>query len=387
MINLNNLLSFDFSMLLNKSFKQRKVLAPNTIDYSEIALQIASTENLEEFFPIFIAEVAAKKDFLNEIENYEEIYILTCLEGNSHKLHCSAISTQSKRRLSFLESIQPTRLDQKQNYTIEEFNGRHYLFLPMIKNEVYLGSLVICLRGKVMDLIDMTGITRPLRNAIEKGLWLQYKTYSNVQKAIEKERQLQAADLHDTIAQVLSYLKLKVSSLSSNNKSNNHEQVNLLIQDIETQVSYAHRLTRELISSSRLTANSNGLSQSIQSAMEEFEQLSGIVFELDNRCQSTLKNVSHSGEVLFIIREALCNIVRHSHATHARIIISKCTVSNHLQIIIEDNGVGIDTTNQRLDSFGLQIMQERARRLQSQLEISKRAEGGTRVELNLRAAA
>ncbi len=161
-----------------------------------------------------------------------------------------------------------------------------------------------------------------------------------------------------------------------------YEALQSMTEDLAIQTQNAYRQTRELITSSRLAMQSDNLAQAIVNSITEFEQQSAIVFELDNRIPAKLLDAKESTQVLYIVRESLCNIVRHSHASHARVILRQRQES--LQILIEDNGSGIDADAARPDSFGQQIMQERAKRIGGRLTISNRPQGGTRVELSLK---
>jgi len=127
---------------------------------------------------------------------------------------------------------------------------------------------------------------------------------------------------------------------------------------------------------------SESLSQGVTNSVREFEQQSAIVFELDNRLPANLLPPKQSIQILYIIRESLSNIVRHSHASHARVrLILKDPRKLHIQV--EDNGTGIDFAAARSDSFGLQIMHERAERVGAKLQISQRHDGGTLVQLDM----
>jgi nitrate/nitrite-specific signal transduction histidine kinase len=127
---------------------------------------------------------------------------------------------------------------------------------------------------------------------------------------------------------------------------------------------------------------SDNLSQGVINSIKEFEHQSAIVFELDNRLPLNMLSPQQSMQMLYIVRESLSNIVRHSHATHARVVLLLKT-SSLIHIHIEDNGTGIDPEAARSDSFGLQIMKERADRIGATLMINNRPEGGTRVDLSL----
>lgn len=382
-----NLGSFFFPERFARAEKRQRIQQQNAFDYSDMALRIASANDLEQTLSILMTEIALNRTFAKLFENHDRLYLLTAPAHQTATTHASSVSF-SKRDARFLNTLSHYPVKATSLYNLDTFDGRHYLLMPLKQEQHFLGTLVMAFKDKIQNPDRIFGQTNQLRKALSKGLGLQLKAHLKVEAAIQEERSAHAADLHDSIAQVLSYLKLKTTSLSSGHANLTPDQIEHLTQDIDTQVAYAHRLTRELIASSRIASNGTDLSQAIQTAMEEFEQLSGIVFELDNRCQPQLKNLPHPTEVLFILREALCNVVRHSHATHARIIISQSTASDQLlNLVVEDNGIGLSNSAKRHDSFGLHIMQERAKRVRGELNISPRPGGGTRVALTLRATA
>ena len=134
-----------------------------------------------------------------------------------------------------------------------------------------------------------------------------------------------------------------------------------------------------MIACSRLSIEQGQLVSAISQAISEFEQRSAIVFEMDNRVGGQLLTEDDS-QTIFIVREALNNIVRHSHASHARVQLLRQKDSS-IRIRIEDNGKGISADEARPDSFGMKIMQERAEKIHANLFILPRKQGGTRIEL------
>ncbi len=137
-----------------------------------------------------------------------------------------------------------------------------------------MAYLVVAFHGQIPQDNRTANLLRPLRNALQKGFLAHQKRLDAVAQAISLERQEQAADLHDSIAQILGYLKLRASSLSGQSEKLADPNILRLATDIEEQIGFAHRLTRELISSSRLTYSESRLSQAIQNAVEELEQRS-----------------------------------------------------------------------------------------------------------------
>jgi signal transduction histidine kinase len=81
--------------------------------------------------------------------------------------------------------------------------------------------------------------------------------------------------------------------------------------------------------------------------------------------------------VLAIVREALANAIRHSHARHVQITAGQ--FAEQLQLIIQDDGIGIPA--QVIEGNGLRNMRDRATLLHGQLSV-KKMDKGTQVMLN-----
>jgi signal transduction histidine kinase len=78
--------------------------------------------------------------------------------------------------------------------------------------------------------------------------------------------------------------------------------------------------------------------------------------------------------LLAVLREALSNVVRHSRATRAEVLVE--AVGGGLVLEVTDNGVGLGETGRR---SGLRNIEERATRLGGSAELTTPEEGGTRM--------
>ncbi|MDE1989847.1 MAG: histidine kinase, partial [Betaproteobacteria bacterium] len=120
------------------------------------------------------------------------------------------------------------------------------------------------------------------------------------------------------------------------------------------------------------------------------EELAQMVQELSRRCGHPIELEQHMGSMQLtaneeihltsIIREALINVQRHAHATWARVSLTADTL-RRVDVVIEDDGVGIPDTLPERHHYGLTIMRDRAAILQGQLHVTARLQGGTRVHL------
>ncbi|MEV0312620.1 sensor histidine kinase, partial [Nonomuraea fuscirosea] len=78
--------------------------------------------------------------------------------------------------------------------------------------------------------------------------------------------------------------------------------------------------------------------------------------------------------VVAVLREALSNVVRHSHATRAEVSVE--VAAGGLTLLVSDNGVGLGEGGRR---SGLRNIEERAGRLGGSVELESAEEGGTRL--------
>ena len=89
--------------------------------------------------------------------------------------------------------------------------------------------------------------------------------------------------------------------------------------------------------------------------------------------------------MLGIVREALTNARKHSQAKTVRLLV-RCEGAGDYTLLVEDDGVGTASpcteTDRPGEHVGLQIMEERAKRLGGVLRIESEPGEGTRVELS-----
>jgi signal transduction histidine kinase/ligand-binding sensor domain-containing protein len=84
--------------------------------------------------------------------------------------------------------------------------------------------------------------------------------------------------------------------------------------------------------------------------------------------------------VLPIIKESLHNVVKHAHASRADVLIARH--GRRLKLVVEDDGDGFDEGEMKA-GHGVRNMRRRAEEMQALFLIERRAEGGTRVTLDV----
>jgi nitrate/nitrite-specific signal transduction histidine kinase len=197
-----------------------------------------------------------------------------------------------------------------------------------------------------------------------------------------EERERIAREMHDGIAQVLSYVGTKSQTarqLISTGQMENAKAQLLQMEDV-AQERYVD--VRESILGLRSTISvERDITSVLKEYISHFNQMSKIKAKLEITDNSILSLPTTSQiQVTRIIQEALSNIRKHVKVGHAHVQIS--TGNNRLEITIADDGRGFDISNVKHNGwphFGLQTMKERSDSIGGTLDIRSSPGAGTKV--------
>ncbi|QLE84374.1 nitrate/nitrite two-component system sensor histidine kinase NarQ [Shewanella sp. Scap07] len=201
------------------------------------------------------------------------------------------------------------------------------------------------------------------------------------QLALMEERGVIARELHDSLGQLLSFLKIQVNLLSKQLDGNcRSPEVEQQLAEINEGVTTAYVQLRELLSTFRLTIDDPNLNHAIDVMLTQLRCQTDTVIELDYKLPLQLLGAHQHIHVLQLTREATLNAIKHAKAK--RILIS-CTKTDgtDVSVSISDDGIGLDKVKERDQHFGIGIMHERASRLGGNVSFSSNPTGGTTVTL------
>ncbi len=214
----------------------------------------------------------------------------------------------------------------------------------------------------------------------------------NLRITLMNERQMMAAEVHDSLAQTLAYMKMRLSLLDDALQDAETERATKYAGDVRQALDEAYAQLRELLSQFRNRMDPMGLLHALKNFADGFQDRTGIALEYQNRVADLRLSVDQEAQVFYIIQEALANVVRHSGATLARLVIEGD--GDYYVVTVEDNGKGgqgffaianrtggFEEHPQLRDHFGLSIMRERARKIGGRIEVANLPEGGFRVRL------
>ena len=135
-----------------------------------------------------------------------------------------------------------------------------------------------------------------------------------------------------------------------------------------------------------LTTLKRGLVPAVEHLASRFRKQTGIHVFLQQEWNVVHLPASIEVEVIRIIQESLNNIKKHSHAHTVRVIL-RSEPQGDCHILIEDDGIGIDPTldkDAKEDHYGLNIMAERAKRINGKFKIESEPGDGTRIILTFK---
>ena len=207
------------------------------------------------------------------------------------------------------------------------------------------------------------------------------RVYRLRRQDLYEERETISRELHDSLAQSLTYIKIQISRLQATLDAGRDSAE--VVGELRSSVNRAYRELRELMTTFRLTMHGKSFNLALEDSIKEFEQRSNIVFSLDNRLEDDCLGVDEEMQVLQVIREALSNAIRHSRASQVGIRLTR-DAAQFVQIEISDDGVGIDPELRRSRHHGLLIMQERVHALQGRFVLQDRNSGGSRILISFK---
>lgn len=255
------------------------------------------------------------------------------------------------------------------------------------RNEAYGVLLLQSAEGRHELAPQQIQLVEALARHIGVSMGAARRSAQSRRLALLEERGVIARELHDSLAQSLSYLKIQIARLQSALAKQPHEPgVDAVVQELREGLNSAYRQLRELLTTFRLQMDGRGLGPALQDTVKEFAAKGNLPIALDNRLSASQLSVNEELSVLQIVREALSNVLHHAHAKRAEVTL-RCSEDGVVSVCIDDDGVGIDLGSRPMHHYGVIIMNDRAHELGAQLDIGRKPDGGTRVELRFTPAA
>lgn len=265
--------------------------------------------------------------------------------------------------------------------------GNELFSIPIKDQERRFGVLVVRNPGLESAAAWQLRLLEAVARNIAAALRVNEQTEYHRRVALLEERTTIARELHDSLAQSLSYLKIQVSRLQSlSGDAETAAEARDIVAELREGLNSAYRQLRELIATFRLKMEHPRLEDSLREAAREFSHRGRLPVELDHAGWNCALDPNEQIHVMQIVREALNNAVKHARARHIRVRLHGSTHGEAV-IDITDDGIGLPVESRRENHFGLNIMRERAHHLGGLLSLNSQPGEGLRVRLSFVPAA
>ena len=246
------------------------------------------------------------------------------------------------------------------------------------KRTAAIGGLIL------ISLVAALLWTHLLRRRLERQQEEQLAFSQHVLGKLEEERRRIAGDLHDSLGQMLMVIKHRVISAAESSaekptiRSSMDEISNVTSLALEEVRRISHGLGPHQL-------DHLGLSRAIRASIDRASQNSSIVFA--SRVENIDGLFERDAEILLyrIVQEAVTNILKHSAATEAAVVVKK--QASAVSVSIRDNGKGFDPARPatQMDDFGygLSGIAERVRILKGTLAIESQPGAGTSLTVEI----
>jgi len=230
-----------------------------------------------------------------------------------------------------------------------------------------------------------------LNRQVEERIRLQrfLKELTEAHKKVEEltlqnERQRMARDLHDTLAQGLAGLIMRLEAANTHlNKGNTPRAQEIIRQSMEQSRSTLAEARRAIDDLRAKSSSDLDFREEIEDELRHFKEATGIVVFAEMSTLPVLPRwiAEHS---LHIVKESLTNVAKHAKADKVWLSIERHP--RRISIEVRDNGRGFDTEliGKMTGHYGLLGLRERARLIGGELQIFSQGQGeGTTLKLSV----
>ena len=254
--------------------------------------------------------------------------------------------------------------------------------VPVRLQQRLLGEIDLFFRSRVQLSPEETDLLDALASHLASGLESLRAAALEREAAVGEERALLARELHDSIAQSLSFLKIQVQLLRNASRKAQPENVEIALDELDTGLRESINDVRELLVHFRTRTNTDDVEAALQETLQKFKHQTGLATHFHIGGDGIPLPADVQVQVLHVVQEALSNARKHAQATQVFLEVTK---GAEWRFVVRDDGRGFGPEVQdRQDvHVGLKIMQERASRIGASVQVQSEAGQGTTVQLTL----
>ena len=315
---------------------------------------------------------------------------LSTLYQSSQLLTSTKMSDETLRQvLQYVRESEHLRYLELEIFGAEHWDivlGERSLALPSEQEELILENEKLALFSwQIGERAADPRMMKNLAQMLARALYFHQTQRQQEQLLLMEERAIIARELHDSLAQVLSFLQIQLTLLKHHLKKDDEraKAASLtVIKDFEQALSDGYVQLRELLATFRLTVQEANLQVALEQVINGLRNQTTLKMSVNCSLPSQCLKPPQMIHLLQIVREAVLNAIKHSGGSCIE-VLAHINADGEYEILVQDDGIGIDSLDEPDGHYGLTIMHERARQLAAQLTIEPREISGTRVIITL----
>jgi signal transduction histidine kinase len=193
-------------------------------------------------------------------------------------------------------------------------------------------------------------------------------------KTQEQERQRISKDLHDSVGQNILFIKNRLQLIAPETDPTLNSSINNALEEVRN-------IAKDLYPNQ---LEQYGLSSAVEALCSMVSESSGIFASSDLEGLDAVLNKDAKINCYRIIQECMNNTIKHASATAIR--ISSNHQGNQVELVVQDNGKGFDTSlleRKAHYSFGMINIQERIRMLRGKFDLESSLNKGAKITFSI----
>ncbi|MGX7348823.1 sensor histidine kinase [Dolosicoccus paucivorans] len=201
------------------------------------------------------------------------------------------------------------------------------------------------------------------------------------EEIIEQERTRIARELHDSVSQQLFAAMMLLATLNEQtDEEEQYDAIKPMLETTSTIVDQAQAEMRALLLHLRpVELQGKSLKEGITQLLQELDGRLPIKIHWD--IVEVRLETGVEDHLFRIVQEAISNTLRHAKASELEVLMRK--VGSQLELSIQDNGVGFDTSKTFMASHGLNNIKERVESLGGDFKVTSQKGEGTVIKLSI----
>ncbi len=201
------------------------------------------------------------------------------------------------------------------------------------------------------------------------------------QLGIVEERNRLAREIHDTLAQGLSAISLRLESIQVLFEKNKLENVPQLVQEtLDLTKSNIEAARRSVLDLRATPLAEDNLVEALEKLARRVNQDNTLACSLKASGSYRRSSMRVEFGLFRIAQEAILNVIKHAQATELGVHIAYS--QNAIRLTVTDNGQGFDA-EMEVSGFGLIGISERVKLLAGSLEIESKKGEGTMIQCTI----